>query len=880
MFFKQITTVLFIVSMTVSAFAQAPARVSGRVVDSDNLAIPGLLVETTDGEFKTKTNNNGIFLLELEANRNLVVLIKYQGESKQFAVNLKNDETRDLGTIKLDAVYQTGDVEIVQNRSEDITFSHMPPLDIQNLALPGGVPQVLAYITPATSNNELSTNYNVRGGNYDENLIYINGFEIYRPFLTRAGQQEGMSFIHSALVENISFSAGGFDARYNDRLSSVLDIQYKDPDTLRASLVAGLLGIETHVEQKINRFSYLVGARYRSNGYLLNTLPAQGEYNPVFWDFQFMASYALSEKLKWNFLGHYSYNAFNFVPRTRETTFGTFNQALSFRVFFQGQERSVFNSLTGGTSLVYKPNKDTEYAWYVTFFNSNEQERFDVLGQYFLNELENDPSQETFGDSINSLGVGSFLNHSRNILNAKILNIYHTANKEFKTLEKFEDSHKRTINRNLRWGANFQRDLFTYNISEWVMIDSAGFVSPNNPGGELLLRDVIKARHRVENMKVSAHASYTQTWSFSKADYPVKLKNREKNATEKHIYDTIRVSKSKLSINIGGRATYTVSNEEFFFTPRASISFVPRLYYLKDGAIYRRNIRLRLSTGLYYQPPLYRDMRQYFGTLNTEVLAQKSFHIVAGGDVYFHMFDREQPFKFSAETYYKYLWDVNPYKLSDIRLRYFGNNDATAYAYGIDLNMHGQFIEGIESFFKIGLMRTREDLLYDDYYDYYNSDGEVIIPGYTFNSTPVDSVLQSPGFIPRPTDQLLNIGVLFQDRMPRFEQLSVQLSLFFGSRLPYGPPGENRYADTLRQRAYYRVDVGISYDFFYGKTKEQRKGIWKHMSDCRLSIETFNMLGINNVLNQTWVQDTEGRQYAIPNYLTQRLFNLKLIVRI
>jgi hypothetical protein len=330
MFFKQITTALFIVFMTVSAFAQAPARVSGRVVDSDNLAIPGLLVETTDGEFKTKTNNNGFFLLELEANRNLVVLIKYQGESKRFPVNLKNDETRDLGTIQLDAVYQTGDVEIVQNRSEDITFSHMPPLDIQNLALPGGVPQVLAYITPATSNNELSTNYNVRGGNYDENLIYINGFEIYRPFLTRAGQQEGMSFIHSALVENISFSAGGFDARYNDRLSSVLDIQYKAPDTLRASLVAGLLGIETHVEQKINRFSYLVGARYRSNGYLLNTLPAQGEYNPVFWDFQFMASYALSEKLKWNFLGHYSYNAFNFVPRTRETTFGTFNQALSF----------------------------------------------------------------------------------------------------------------------------------------------------------------------------------------------------------------------------------------------------------------------------------------------------------------------------------------------------------------------------------------------------------------------------------------------------------------------------------------------------------------------------------------------------------------------
>jgi hypothetical protein len=880
MFSKLLSTTFFSIFFIYFAHAQATGRVSGRVVDSENIGIPNLLIQTTEGDFKAKTDNNGFFTIELEANRSLTIIIKYQGDIKVYPVNLKNGDDLSLGVIKLDAVYETSEVEIVRSRTEDITFRHMPPIDIQNLALPGGVPQVLAYITPAVSNNELSTNYNVRGGNYDENLIYINGFEIYRPFLTRAGQQEGMSFIHSALVENISFSAGGFDARYNDRLSSVLDIQYKSPDTLRASLVAGLLGVEAHVEQKINRFSYLAGARFRSNGYLLNTLPAQGEYNPVFWDFQLLTSYYINEKLKWNLIGHYSYNAFNFVPRTRETTFGTFNQALSFRVFFQGQERSVFNSLTGGTSLVYKANKSTEYAWFVTFFNSDEQERFDVFGQYFLNELENDPSKETFGDSINSLGVGSFLNHSRNILNAKILNIYHTGSKEFKTKESFSNNRQITIDRGLRWGANFQRDMFRDNISEWVMIDSAGFISPNNPGGELLLRDVIKQRHEVQNTKVSTHVSFTQTWSFSKADFPVKLKNREKDAKEKIILDTIHISKSKLSLNIGGRLAYTASNNEFFFTPRVSLSYVPRLYYFKDGRVYRRNIRLRLSTGLYYQPPLYRDMRQYFGTLNTEVLAQKSFHLVAGGDVYFHMFDREQPFKFSAEAYYKYLWDVNPYKLSDIRLRYFGHNDATAYAYGLDLNMHGQFIEGIESFFKIGLMRTRENLLYDDYYDYYNSDGDIIVPGYTFNSVPVDSVLQSPGFIPRPTDQLLNIGVLFQDRMPRFEQLSVQLSLFYGTRLPYGPPGENRYKDTLRQRAYYRVDLGISYDFFYGKTKEQRKGIWKNMSDLRLSIETFNMLGINNVLNQTWVQDTEGRQYAIPNYLTQRLFNLKLIVRI
>jgi hypothetical protein len=854
--------------------------VKGFVIDPDSIGIPGVLVESLNDNPKTRTNNDGFFSLALEPNKTHTLRISYQRESKTIRVNLKNGELRDLGKIVLDAVLEKGTVEVIQNRTEDMSFQRMPPIDFQNFALPNGVTQALAYITPAVSNNELSTNYNVRGGNYDENLIYVNGFEIYRPFLTRAGQQEGMGFIHSALVENISFSAGGFEARYNDRLSSVLDIQYKTPDTLRASLVAGLLGVEAHIEQKIKRLSYLAGSRFRSNGYLLNTLPARGEYNPVFWDFQFLSSYDITDNLKWNLLGHYSYNAFNFVPQTRETNFGTFNQALSFRVFFQGQERSVFNSLTGGTSLVYTPNKKTELSLFATVFDSDEQERFDVLGQYFLNQLETDPAKENFGDSINSLGVGSFLNHSRNILRARIMNIYHTGSRALTENKRDNFDQLITVKRSLRWGANFQKDFFKDNISEWVMIDSAGFISPNNPGQPLQLPDVIKQRHEVENTKISGNLAYTQDWYFTKKKHPLKLKIHEKGKPKRFESDTIKNAQSRLSLTIGGRLAYTASNEEWFFTPRASLSFVPRFYYMKDGQIYRRNIRFRLATGLYFQPPMYRDMRQYYGTLNTMVLSQKSLHIVAGGDVFFHLFEREQPFKFSAEAYYKHLWDVNPYKLSDIRLRYFGHNDAVAYAYGLDLNMHGQFIEGIESFFKLGIMRTREDLLFDDYYEYYNSDGELIIPGYTFNNIPVDSILIIPGYVPRPTDQLLNFGMLFQDRMPNFEQFSVQLSLFFGSRLPYGPPGEQRHRDTLRQKAYYRVDLGISYDFLHGKTKAQRKGIWQNVADCRLSLETFNMLGINNVLNQTWIQDTEGRQYAVPNYLTQRLFNLKLILRI
>lgn len=858
----------------------ALTEVRGWIVDADDIGIPGVLIEALNSDSKIRTNNDGFFSFTLESNKVYTLKISYQKAVKTLQINLKSQELLNLGRITLDAIVETKEVEVVKNRVDDITFQKMPPIDFQGFALPNGVTQALAYITPAVSNNELSTNYNVRGGNYDENLIYVNGFEIYRPFLTRAGQQEGMGFIHSALVEKINFSAGGFEARYNDKLSSVLDIEYKTPDTLRASLVMGLLGVEAHVEQKIKRFSYLAGSRYRSNGYMLNTLPSQGEYNPVFWDFQFLSSYAITENLKWNIIGHYSYNSFNFVPRSRETNFGTFNQALSFKVFFDGQERSVFNTFTGGTSLVYNPNKKTELAVFASVFNSNEQERFDILGQYFLNQLEMDPAKETFGDSINSLGVGSFLNHSRNLLKANIAQFYHTGYHLFTEQKRDQQLKSFTVNRMLRWGANFQKDQFNDRISEWVMIDSAGFISPNNPGQELELRDVIKQRHSVFNTKISSNLTYSHDWNFLRKKHSVKLKIKEKNQPLRYHEDTINNSLSKLSLTVGGRLAYTASNEEWFFTPRFSLTFVPRLYYSKDQKVYRRNIRFRLASGLYYQPPIYRDMRQYYGTLNTAVLSQKSFHIVAGGDVFFHLFERETPFKLSTEMYYKYLWDVNPYKLSDIRLRYFGNNDATAYAYGLDVNMHGQFIEGIESFFKVGVMRTRENLRSDVYYELYNSDGELIVPGYTFNDVAVDTNEIFPGFIPRPSDQLLNIGMLIQDKMPGFEQLSIQLSLFYGSRLPYGPPGENRYKDVLRQKAYYRVDVGISYDFFYNKTKEQRKGIWRNFTDCRLSLETFNMLGINNVLNQTWIQDTEGRQYAIPNYLTQRLFNVKWIVKI
>lgn len=861
------------------------ATVKGYVVDDAGERITGVTIQSTDKTVQTKVDFNGNFKIELESNRDYQLVFSFVTSRRTVNLHLLNGEVRDLGAVKIESllgkevdVYGKGSVE------SDPTIVTLPPFDISSFALPNGVTQALAYITPAVSNNELTANYNVRGGNYDENLIYVNGFEVYRPFLTRAGQQEGLNFINSALVDDIRFSAGGFDARYGDRLSSVLDIRYRDPDSTRASLVAGLLGAEAHVEARKNRFAFLGGARFRSNGYLLNTLPTKGEYNPVFWDAQFLTHYNITENLRWNVMGHFSSNKFSFVPQTRETSFGTFNQALSFKVYFDGREVTLFRTVTGATSLEYDVSKSLRLNFYASVFNTDESENFDVLGQYYINELETDPAKENFGDSVNTLGVGSFLNHSRNRLKATIVSVYHTGEKKFKRKEFAKSGKLRQLESSLDWGAKFQKEFFNDILSEWEMVDSAGYISPQNANGDLELKNVIKQRHNLQTYRVTGFAGYSLRWNFVKDKHIVHLKDVYRNESGKKerrkFIDTLERVPARLAFNIGVRSGYTGVNNEFWVTPRASLVYTPRMYFYRNGKVYRRNVKFRLASGLYYQPPLYRDLRAYDGQLNTSVLAQKSVHVVAGTDVFFNMWNRESPFKFSAEVYYKYLWDVNPYKISDVRLRYFANNDAVAYAYGADLNLNGQFIKGIESFFKLGFLRTMEDIKNDEYYVHFNQAGDTIYPGYTFDDVAVDSTRNTPGYIPRPSDQMITFGVLFQDRMPKIEQLSVQLSGLFGSRLPYGPPGEHRYQDTLRQKAYMRVDIGVSYDFLYKKPKESRKKFWKNFSDVKLSLEVFNILGINNVLSQTWVQDVEGRNYAIPNYLTQRLFNLKLILRL
>jgi hypothetical protein len=772
------------------------------------------------------------------------------------------------------AIQDNRGVVVRQEGQNPFEIEKLPPLNLKGIV---GLERTLTLTTAATSNNELTSNYNVRGGNYDENLVYVNGFQVFRPFLTRSGQQEGMSFIHSSLVEDVRFSAGGFAANYGDRLSSVLDITYKTPDAFHASAMASLLGVEAHVEEAVSqRFNFLVGARYRSNGYFLNTLPTKGAYNPVFADAQILTNYQLNEKWTWSFLGHFSTNAYRFAPQTAQSDFGTANEAYRLMIYFEGQENSNFQTLMGGTSLKYAKDQ-LKLDFYATAFESDEREYFDILGQYYINELETDPSKEEFGDSIATLGVGGFLNHGRNRLRAQIFSVYH--NGSYLIQDGFTDVNKNRKRYNeISWGFQVQADHFKDQLSEWRLIDSSGYSLPQTQPDSIVLFETIKGNLALDGYRSNAFVQWSNSWTKVQRNKIVSGVYEE-NGHKKTWTDTLDISTRRLNFQFGLRGGYTSINKEPYFTPRMSFSYAPAAYMWQNGKAVRRGLLFKFSTGLYYQPPLYREFRTFDGQLALGVLAQKSLHVVAGSEFLFQMWGRQTPFKLNTELYYKYLWDLNPYEIENVRTRYYANNNAVGYAYGLDINVHGEFVEGIQSFFKLGLLSTKEDIKGDSYTNYYNAAGERIIFGYSEDQTVVDSAVILPGFIPRPTDQWLTFGALVQDQMPGYEAFKVQMGLQYGSRLPYGPPDFTRYKDTLRIRSYFRVDLGLSYDLLHNKSEiRQGKKGWQALDQALISLEIFNILGVNNVLSKQWIQDVQGKFYSVPNYLTQRLFNLKFSV--
>ena len=824
---------LFLIFASAELHAQSFATLTGTVKDPLGNPLFGASIGILGKPIGTTTNDNGDFTIKVPANENLRVIISFTGHKQDtFNIRLAPGEKKEINSRMAGRVYQINEFVVSEKSKKDENITTINPRVVKMIPTPNqSVEDILKTMPGVSSTNELSSTYSVRGGNYDENLVYINDFEVYRPLLVRSGQQEGLSVINPDMVDGIKFSAGGFDAKYGDKLSSVLDIKYRRPKKFGGAISASLLGasIEVEDQSKNEKSYYMLGIRQKSNQYLLNTFETQGEYKPSFSDFQLLTGYDLSKKFSVEVFGNYARNRYNLVPQTRETNFGTINDAKRFTVYFEGQEVDRYETFTGSFSAVYKPKAKLKLKLIGTAYKSHEEENFDILGQYFLDQLENDLGKDNFGNVAFNLGVGSFLNHARNKLDGTIYSLE----------QKGEIINESSI---WQWGVKIQQENFVDKLHEWYYNDSAGYSitsyrDPLNP--QIILNDVVIGKNNLTTNRLSGYLQ--NTWQIT---------------------DTTRIV-----LTTGLRANYSDLNGQVVISPRASVTYKPR---------FLKNLNLRASGGFYYQPPFYRELRGSDGKIYPEAKAQKSIHAVLGGDYTFLALGRE--FKLTAEIFYKSLENLIPYKVDNLRLRYLPQTTSTGYSRGMDLRLFGEFVPGAESWLSVSYLETEEDLIDDYYYRYFNSDGVEIYPGYTSNSTAKDSIKVEPGYIPRPTDQRLTFGIFFQDYLPKFPTYKMQLSLIFGTALPFGPPGNNRYTDLLRTPTYRRVDVGFSKQLIGDEVKRKPQGKFlKHFESIWIGLEVFNLLQVSNVASYTWITDiSNARKYAVPNYLTGRQLNLRL----
>lgn len=862
------------------------ATIKGMLVDELGIRVADANIVVEGTEIKSFTDKNGKFDFFVPANTPVTLVFSHITYKKKKLTYLLSE-----GQVKV--IYPVFKYRVlpeftVTTKRTDETIETL--INIKGVEIPsiGNFESRLGSEMGVTMNNELSSGYNVRGGNFEENLIYVNGIEIYRPFLASSGQQEGLSFINSNMVEDIQFSAGGFQARYGDKLSSVLDVTYKKPTETGGSVTLSMLGANLHFEGISENFlwTHVTAARFQSNRYVFGVLDTKGEYQPLFSDLQTYLTYTPSEHWEHSFLGNFALNRYQVVPQNRETSFGSINQALRFTVFFDGSELTQYQTFTGAFSSKYTPNDSTELKFIASAFNTYQEEIFDVEGQYFLDELERDPGKENFGDVAFNLGVGGFLRHARNTLDATVTTIAHKG-------------VRRNGNKTLQWGGKAQYDIINDNLKEWDFTDSTGFIAPR-PSDSVGYRDsstqayqnlgfnnVVRAKNRVATGRLSGYIQ--NTW-------------RNNSKTSYHLAKTIQLKDTLITIDTtlsgyksliytaGVRANFWTFNNEVIVSPRLSLKYRPLLYHISDsGEITRRNLALRVATGVYQQPAFYREYRRLDGSLNQNIQAQRSIHLILGADYIFNKWGRD--FKLTSEVYVKYMDRVIPYDVDNVRIRYSANNDATAYSTGIDLKLNGKFIEDLESWGTISVMQTRVNLGNDVYHTYLNSDGDTIIPGFTNNSVAVDSLAYYPGFLPRPTDQRVSFGLFFQDKMPKtwntekvkWDKFKINLSFIYNTGFSYlkksqlTDPAYQNNSFIPRTPRYLRVDAGFIKDFISEDYKAKEGSRFQNIEQFSISLEVFNLLGIDNTVSYNFVQATNGRQYAIPNRLTSRVINIKLI---
>ncbi len=802
---------------SILSFIGFSQSISGTITDEENNTLPSVNIAILNTTIGATSLNDGSYNMEVPANKSMVVAYSFIGyEIEQIRLPMLKRGQKYTLNIQLKAKNTLlNDVIVKDKKSRKESFNRIKPKHVKILpGSQGGIEAILKTLPGVSSANELSSQYSVRGGNFDENLVYVNGIEVYRPFLIRAGQQEGLSFVNTDMVSSILFSAGGFEAKYGDKMSSVLDITYKRPRENAASLQLSMLGGSAHFKgaSKNGRFSYLVGARHKTNEYVLNAMDTKADYIPKFSDLQTFINYELNTNWQISFLGNISKNEYTMIPENRDTEFGTLNEALKLTIFFEGKEVDKYETYFGALSTTYQPSTHLNLQFTTSAFQTFEQENFDILGEYWLYQLENNLGSDDFGNIAFDRGVGKYINHARNSLNARVINFSHKGNYNNEDLK-------------VDWGFRAQKEEIEDKISEWNLIDSAFFNYPHpndNIGGEadpnqqIVMSELLKTQINLSSYRNSVYMQFSKDIS-------------------------------NITINAGTRGSYWTYNEELLLSPRATIAYAP---------LWEKDIVFRAASGIYYQSPFYKELRNTEGKLNSNIKAQKSTHYVIGADYLFYSWGR--PFKWITEVYYKDLENLIPYKVDNVRIQYLANDLSNGYAKGIDMKINGEFVSGVESWASFSVMKTEEDIVGD----------------YTINA---DGSTSEAGFIPRPTDQRVNFSMFFQDYIPGNPNYKMHLNMVYGTGLSFGPPKSEKHQDVLRIPDYRRVDIGFSAVLKDENKKSKIKWL-NAFNSIWVSAEVFNLLDINNTVSYLWVADVSGRQYAVPNYLTARQLNAKLIL--
>lgn len=782
-----VLTLMLVATLTASAQS---FTLTGRVVDEEQNPIELATVSCLEQGKVAMTNLKGEFSITLASADSVVVkfsMIGYNARKRLF----RNPHGKQRIEIVLPSMAALGEIVVTEKRRQTTGTERLDIKDMKGLATASGnaVEALIQQQAGVSTHNELSSQYNVRGGSFDENSVYINNVEVYRPLLIRSGQQEGLSVINPDMVESIGFSTGGFEAKYGDKMSSALDITYKQPKKFEANISASLLGASAYVGVGTKKFSMSHGIRYKTNRYLLGSLETNGEYKPNFLDYQTYICFRPNQRWSIDFIGNISDNHYNFVPTDRETSFGTMEDVKSFRVYFDGQEKDVFRTLFGALTISRQFGANTKLSLIASAFRTKEQETYDIQGQYWLDDTE----------TSENLGVGTYMEHARNYLTANV--------ESFKLML----NHK-TKRHTIEGGLTYKIEHVEENSREYEMRDSSGYSIPHT-GDRLDMIYTLNSRNTLNSHRIEGYIQ--DTYKFTSG---------EENST---FY----------TLNYGIRFSNWSFNSETIVSPRASLAIIPA---------FNNNMTFRLATGLYYQAPFFKELRDTTKvngvtvvTLNNRIKSQRSLHFVAAFDYRFKI--KERPYKFTAEAYYKALSNIIPYNVNNVKVTYYGENMGSGYAAGLDMKLYGEFVPGTDSWVTFSLMSTKQKI-----------NGKQV---------------------PMPTDQRYAINLHFTDYFPGTERWKMTLSLAFADGLPFGAPHKGLEYQNFRAPAYKRVDVGLSYRAYDNDDRKKHsifKNIW-------LGVDCLNLFGISNVNSYYWVTDVTNQQYAVPNYLTGRQINGRVI---